>query len=86
MSSIDGPDEDGFDPVGSDGKVVCPVRGRDVIERYLAELAAKDAKFRVPDGKQIGYEYNDRGDAEDARPYWRTYFLDRAVILSGAPR
>ncbi len=70
----------------ADGNVVdCDVSGRYVIDRYLKALAAKDAKFKLPDDRQIGYEYEEPGkDAEDARPFWRTYFLDRAVRLTGS--
>ncbi|MEZ4360138.1 MAG: protein translocase subunit SecD [Kofleriaceae bacterium] len=68
-----------------DGKVPCNVSGRRVIERYLAALATKDPKFRVPDDRQIGFEFEEPGnEAEDQRPYWRTYYLDRAVRLTGS--
>lgn len=67
------------------GKVVCNVSGRYAIERYLKALAVKDAKFKIPDDRQIGYEYEEPGkEAEDKRPFWRTYFLDRAVRLTGS--
>lgn len=67
------------------GKVSCNVNGRFVIERYLKALAEKDPKFKVPDDRQIGYEYEEPGkEAEDTRPFWRTYYLDRAVRLTGS--
>lgn len=67
------------------GKVSCNVSGRYAIERYLKALAAKDAKFKIPDDRQIGYELEEPGpQAEDKRPFWRTYFLDRAVRLTGS--
>ena len=68
-----------------DGKLVCSVSGRHVIEGYLAKLAAKDATFKVPDEKQMGYELVEpTHDAKDKRAYWRTYYLDRAVRLTGS--
>jgi preprotein translocase subunit SecD len=68
------------------GQVRCTVGGRFVIERYLAELIAKDpARFQVPDDRQIGYELVEPDPrAKDQRPYWRTYYLERAVRLTGS--
>lgn len=67
------------------GKVSCNISGRLVIERYLKALGAKDQKFLVPDDRQIGFEYEEPGkEAEDKRPFWRTYYLDRAVRLTGS--
>ncbi len=67
------------------GKVSCNISGRLVIERYLKALGAKDQKFVVPDDRQIGFEYEEPGkEAEDKRPFWRTYYLDRAVRLTGS--
>jgi len=65
--------------------VNCPkVEGRYVIERYLANLAKKDPKFVVPDNRQILYEKLDaRPDDDDKSTYWRSYFLDRAIKLTG---
>ncbi len=70
-----------------DGKVRCKVTGRRVIERYLEALAAQDPAFHLPPDGQIGYElvYPDSaGEKGDNRPYWRTYYLDRAVRLTGS--
>ena len=67
------------------GMITCSVNGRHVIERYLAALIAKDPTFKVPDDKQVGYELVEpSGDVKDKRPYWRTYYLDRAVRLTGS--
>ncbi len=69
----------------SDGQTQCLVSGRRVIERYLAELGKADPKFAIPDDRQIAYErVTPAADAEDKREFWRTYFLDRAVRLTGA--
>ena len=69
-----------------DVRIRCNVSGRRVIERYLAELAAKDpTRFEVPDDRQIGYERHEPlPEAKDRRPSWRTYYLERAAPLTGA--
>ncbi|HVK83460.1 MAG TPA: protein translocase subunit SecD [Kofleriaceae bacterium] len=68
-----------------DGRVKCKVPGRFYLERYLAQLTAKDPKFKVPDDRQIGYEENEPPpQAKDKRVFWRTYYLDRAVRLTGS--
>ncbi|MBZ0236217.1 MAG: protein translocase subunit SecD [Deltaproteobacteria bacterium] len=70
-----------------DGKVRCKVTGRRVIERYLEELAAANPQFHVPPDGQIGFELvfpDSVGEKADKRPYWRTYYLDRAVRLTGS--
>jgi preprotein translocase subunit SecD len=68
------------------GKIRCNVQGRHIIDRYLRDLAAKDPKFKLPDDRQLSYEYIENpGDAEEnQKPFWRTYYLDRAVRLSGS--
>jgi protein-export membrane protein SecD len=68
-----------------DVRVRCNVSGRRVIESYLAELAAKDpTTFKVPEDRQIGYERHEPlPDAQDRRPSWRTYYLERAAALTG---
>lgn len=68
-----------------DGRVTCNVPGRYVIERYIKQLASQDPTFKVPDDRQIGYELNEpQPEAKDQRKYWRTYFLDRDVRLTGS--
>jgi preprotein translocase subunit SecD len=68
-----------------DGKVECKVPGKYVIERYLANLAKADPSFKLPDDRQIGYELNEAApDAKDDRSYWRSYYLDREVKLTGS--
>jgi len=71
---------------GTSGKIRCNVTGRRVMERYLAALSTQDVKYKVPDDRQVGYEYIDQvGDNEETnKPFWRTYYLDRAVRLSGS--
>jgi preprotein translocase subunit SecD len=73
--------------VVKDGQVRCKVTGRRVIERYLADLAKANPQFQVPPDGQIGFElvYPDSvGEKADNRPFWRTYYLDRAVRLPGS--
>jgi preprotein translocase subunit SecD len=78
----------------ADGKVSCRLSGRGAIELYLfgdpannhKGLVDIDAKsFKVPDDHQIGYEpiYPDPA-AKDQHTVWRTYYLERAVRLTGA--
>ncbi len=75
------------------GRIRCNVTGRRVIELYLfgdkklgvKGLADTDPSFKVPDDRQIGFELNEPApDAKDQRTYWRTYYLDRAVRLTGS--
>ena len=70
-----------------DGKVRCKVTGRRVIERYLEDLAKADIAFMTPPDGQLAFElvYPDSvGENADKRPFWRTYYLDRAVRLTGS--
>lgn len=69
------------------GKVECDISGRERIERYLDELAETNPDLRIDDNHQIGYEYMEpeaiaQEDAQKA--FWRTYYLNRAVELSGS--
>ncbi|HLL24495.1 MAG TPA: hypothetical protein VK427_20330, partial [Kofleriaceae bacterium] len=67
-----------------DGKVECTVSGRQVIQEYIDDLAASDPQWKVPDDRQLAYELVEPGaDATDKRPFWRSYYLDRAVRLTG---
>jgi preprotein translocase subunit SecD len=75
------------------GKVKCTVSGRQIIERYLfgdkdlgyVGLVDKDPSFKVPDDRQIGFEENDPPPgAANQHKLWRTYYLERAVRLTGS--
>ncbi|HEY5920500.1 MAG TPA: hypothetical protein VIV11_02465, partial [Kofleriaceae bacterium] len=79
--------------VGDDGKVECNVSGRQIIERYVfgdkdlnyPGLIAQDANFKVPEDRQLGFEMLEaQPGAKDKRTFWRTYFLERAVRLTGS--
>ncbi len=75
------------------GRVRCNVTGRRVIELYLfgdkklgvKGLVDNDPSFKVPDDRQIAFELVEpTPDAKDQRIQWRTYYLDRAVRLTGS--
>ena len=66
-------------------KVTCNVPGRVLIDRYLKSLAQKDPTFKIPDNREIKYELVEApDDAKDRRAFWRSYYLDRAVRLTGS--
>ncbi|MBA3454311.1 MAG: protein translocase subunit SecD [Deltaproteobacteria bacterium] len=68
-----------------DGKVDCKVPGKYAIARYLAALAAADPAFKIPDDRQLGYELNEAAPAaKDTRSFWRSYYLERGVRLTGS--
>jgi preprotein translocase subunit SecD len=75
------------------GTVDCTVSGRKIIERYIfgdkdlgiEGLVAQDPGFKVPDDRQLGFEQIDPlPNAPDQRTMWRTYYLERAVQLTGS--
>jgi preprotein translocase subunit SecD len=69
------------------GRVQCNITGRARIERYLEELAGTRPDLAVDDDHQIGYEVVEPEialEGESATAYWRTYYLRRAVELSGS--
>ena len=75
------------------GKIKCLVSGRRRIELYLfgdkklniKGLIDTDPTFKLPDDRQIGFEFNEpTPEAKDKRNFWRTYYLDRAVRLTGS--
>jgi preprotein translocase subunit SecD len=77
----------------ADGKVSCQLTGRSAIELYvfgdkaggIKGLVDEDESFKVPDDRQLGFEpmYPDP-TALERRTLWRTYYLDRAVRLTGS--
>jgi preprotein translocase subunit SecD len=75
------------------GKVRCPVTGRQALERYLfgdpdlnePGVIGSEPGLKLPDDHQIGFEPNEPDPtATEKRTLWRTYYLDRAVRLTGA--
>ncbi|NVB83750.1 MAG: protein translocase subunit SecD [Kofleriaceae bacterium] len=81
------------DSVVENDKVKCNVTGRQIIERYVfgdkdlgyPGLVGADPGFKVPDDRQLSFEQLDtQPGASDQRQFWRTYFLERAVRLTGS--
>ena len=69
----------------SKDKVACNVPGRVIMDRYLTSLAAKDPSFAIPDNREVKYELVEASpDAKDKRSFWRSYYLDRTVRLTGS--
>jgi preprotein translocase subunit SecD len=83
-----------FDKTKIEGdKVPIAITGREVIERYLLGdkdlgykgLVETDPSFKVPEDHQLGFELIEpKPDAKDQHTYWRTYYLERAVRLTGS--
>lgn len=74
MSSIDGPDEDGFDPVGPDGKVIVPEEVQEAIRtliRWSGDDPAREGLLDTP-----------RRVARAWKEYCQGYGEDPAVHLS----
>jgi preprotein translocase subunit SecD len=79
--------------IAADGdKVRCQLTGRGAMERYLSGDKGLGLKgltdtpeFKLPDDRQIAFEplYPNPGDKEK-RTLWRSYYLDRAVRLTGS--
>ena len=69
-----------------DGKFECVVEGRWAIRRYLAALGNANPAMAIGDNFEVGYEKVEpqSGDEGEKRPYWRSYYLERAVRLTGS--
>ena len=79
-------------------QVHCLITGRHIIDRYVNGVVDKDgkvivaglaqqdpAKFKMSDDHQLGYELVEPPpEAKDTRKYWKTYYLERAVRLTGS--
>lgn len=64
-----------------EAKEKCKILGRDIIKGYVDSLGAD---FRVPDDRKLAYEFvTPYKDAEDQTPFWRTYYLESAIRLTG---
>jgi len=74
VSSIDGPDEDGFDPVGSDGKVVVPEHVQEAIRTLI--------RWSGDDPTREGLIDTPRRVARAWREYCQGYADDPSVHLS----
>jgi hypothetical protein len=79
------PETDAWTPESGGQQIDYYLRAADraVLEGYVALVADRDG-LRVPADRELGYEHvQPWPDAEDPSPYWRTYFLERAVALDG---
>ncbi|MBA2541531.1 MAG: protein translocase subunit SecD [Deltaproteobacteria bacterium] len=69
--------------VDAQGNIRCDLKGWQVIQRYVAQTAAKDPSFKIDEAHQLGFEEEEPTTGDDKRPYWRSYYLWRAVRLTG---
>ncbi|MFN0253613.1 MAG: protein translocase subunit SecD [Kofleriaceae bacterium] len=68
----------------SGNKVTCNVPGRVIMDRYLKSIGAKDPTLAVPENREVKYELVEpAAEAKDKRTFWRSYYLDRTVRLTG---
>ncbi len=61
----------------------CNVTGHQVLLGYFAELAKRNPEFALDDDHSYGYELVKPQDVK-LDPYWRSYYLYRAVELAGS--
>ncbi|WP_053333059.1 protein translocase subunit SecD [Haliangium ochraceum] len=69
------------------GEVQCTITGRQRIADYLDELFVADAEMAIDDEHQIGYQLVNPESVmrdQEREAYWRTYYLNRPVELSGS--
>lgn len=69
-----------------DGKVYCEIKGWQVIEQWVTEITTADPSLAIPDDRELSYELVEPSkDAEGVwrEPHWRSYYLERAVRLTG---
>lgn len=71
--------DDEYDPRGR----YCEVTGRQVLIAYLGKLGASNEQFKLDDDHAYGYELVTPQD-DKLDPYWRSYYLYRAVELAGS--
>ena len=67
-----------------DGKFECDITGRDVLEKYLAALFARNPELKIDDNHQIGYEKLSQRPGSTEAATWRTYYMHRTVELAGS--
>jgi preprotein translocase subunit SecD len=85
LQAYDRDDEACLRAATNSDKSRCKITGRTILEGYLKELAAANPKFKIPDDHDIGYERFDPDPAaKDQRSYWRTYYLEHAIRLTGS--
>ncbi|MEJ7601870.1 MAG: protein translocase subunit SecD [Kofleriaceae bacterium] len=69
-----------------DGKVYCDIKGWHVIDQWLSEIGTADPSLAVPDDREVSYELVEPSKEAEGmwrEPHWRSYYLDRAVELTG---
>ena len=81
-------------PEVAPGQVRCTVSGREVLERYIAEMAAdteKDAKtgkethpYQIDGDHAWGFQLESPERTGMSEPLWRTYYLRHDVELTGS--
>jgi preprotein translocase subunit SecD len=62
-----------------DARIRCNVTGGAAIEGYVAQLAARDARFAVPADRVLVYQHVTRSDDI---PHWRTFFAERKLEVT----
>ncbi|HEY4182459.1 MAG TPA: protein translocase subunit SecD [Kofleriaceae bacterium] len=66
----------------ANGTLTCKLPGSFIIDRYIKELGPD---FKMPEDHEILYELTEaQPNAKDKRSFWRSYYLDRAVSLTGS--
>jgi preprotein translocase subunit SecD len=65
------------------GMYRCKLPGSYLIAKYVADLAATDPRFKIPDDHQLGFEYVEPAPGSKTKAFWRSYYLFRAVRLTG---
>ncbi|HXD03326.1 MAG TPA: GTP cyclohydrolase I FolE [Novosphingobium sp.] len=93
MSSIDGPDEDGFDPVGADGKIVVPEHVQEAIRtliRWSGDDPGREGLLDTPRRAARAWKEYCQGYGEDpaihlARIFEEVGGYNEVVLLKGIP-
>jgi len=93
LSSIDGPDEDGFDPVGADGKIVVPEHVQEAIRtliRWSGDDPGREGLLDTPRRAARAWKEYCQGYGEDpaihlARIFEEVGGYNEVVLLKGIP-
>ena len=93
MSSIDGPDEDGFDPVGADGKIVVPEHVQEAIRtliRWSGDDPGREGLLDTPRRVARAWKEYCQGYGEDPATHLARIFeevggYNEVVLLKGIP-
>jgi GTP cyclohydrolase I len=93
LSSIDGPDEDGFDPVGADGKIVVPEHVQEAIRtliRWSGDDPGREGLLDTPRRVARAWKEYCQGYGEDPATHLARIFeevggYNEVVLLKGIP-